>query len=385
MRTMLAMSFFGAGTTALTLIGCTSHLGLVRATQTDGGIDRPNLPDGMVIRSSDCVAEYGSLLEPGHHEFNATVQMNEDGDKDDVTIDGIPNTAYDLGACMRNALRAMPIAKEPLRQGVETLKYQLDHASEQHHSIARFINVIPGVPIIVSQLVFEAEGYTIVLPVAVKVVAKPEKFIDGDKRTMAKVGQLVIDMLGYDEIMTRAEQIGWVKTVRYERAQSAAEKRFIGDMPPTSSAVVEAAFKRVMTRAAPAALLASQADSPAPGPGDAVAVGILAVGLLAVGAIAAYEIIAVEGKPVATTPVPAPASAAQPMPMAAPVVASRRYPNQTCDDAEMARLETEMHKICDGEYAANCSGDHTKPKFQKIPCSAVKLAIQQRQACLAAR
>ncbi|MBK9266484.1 MAG: hypothetical protein IPM54_42690 [Polyangiaceae bacterium] len=63
-------------------------------------------------------------MEPGHHEFDVKIQVDEDGDKEDVTIDDIPNTAYDLGACMRNALRAMPIAKEPLRQGVETLKYR---------------------------------------------------------------------------------------------------------------------------------------------------------------------------------------------------------------------------------------------------------------------
>ena len=51
----------------------------------------------------------------------------------------------------------------------------------------------------------------------------------------------------------------------------------------------------------------------------------------------------------------------------------------------MARLEDEMHAICGKGYAAPCSGDHTKPKFDRIPCSAVKLSIQQRQACLAAR
>ncbi|MBK9265376.1 MAG: hypothetical protein IPM54_37025 [Polyangiaceae bacterium] len=386
MRTILATGFLGVATLGHVLIGCTNRLGPVVATQTEGRIDRPNLPDGMVIRSRDCVAEYGLLLVPGHHEFSATVRMNEDGDKEDVTIDGIPNSAHDLGACLRNALRAMPIAKEPLRHGVETLKYQREHASEEQLSLADFINVISGVPIVVSQLVFEAQGYTIVLPVAVKVVAKPETFINGDNRTMAKVGRLAIDTLGYDEIITRAEQMGWVKTVRFEQAQSTAEKKFIGDVPPTSSAVVEAAFKRVMTRAAPAALLASQTDSPAPGPGDLVAVGILAVGLLAVGAISAYEIIATEDTPVTTTP--APASAAQPKATTAPPVpAPRRYAGQTCENVELDRLEDEKDKICkpEGGFAAICKGDHTKPKFAKIPCSAIKLAIQQRQACKAAR
>ncbi|MBK9266738.1 MAG: hypothetical protein IPM54_44000 [Polyangiaceae bacterium] len=128
---------------------------------------------------------------------------------------------------------------------------------------------------------------------------------------MAKLGQMAIDSLGYEKIMTRAEDMGWVETVAVEQALSVADKRFIADGPPPSSAVVEAAFKRVMTRAAPAALLASQADSPAPGPGDLVALGILAAGLVAVGGITVYELVTAPPA-AATTAAPAPAPAAQP-------------------------------------------------------------------------
>jgi hypothetical protein len=51
----------------------------------------------------------------------------------------------------------------------------------------------------------------------------------------------------------------------------------------------------------------------------------------------------------------------------------------------MARLEAWMHPICDKGFAVSCGGDHREPKFDKIPCSTVKLSIQQRQACVAAR
>ncbi|MBK9262133.1 MAG: hypothetical protein IPM54_20305 [Polyangiaceae bacterium] len=81
-------------------------------------------------------------------------------------------------------------------------------------------------------------------------------------------------------------------------------------------------------------------------------------------------------KPTATTTAP-------PIPIALP----RKYPNQTCEDDEMARLEKEMHKICDKGFAATCGGSSKiiQDNLPVIPCSAIKLSIQQRQACLAAR
>ncbi|MBK9266485.1 MAG: hypothetical protein IPM54_42695 [Polyangiaceae bacterium] len=60
MRTIAAIALLGALTIGFALLGCTSRLGPVVATQTEGGIDRPNLPDITVARARDCVAEYGS-------------------------------------------------------------------------------------------------------------------------------------------------------------------------------------------------------------------------------------------------------------------------------------------------------------------------------------
>ena len=177
-----------------------------------------------------------------------------------------------------------------------------------------------------------------------------ERLVDDDKRTLEMLGKLAMASIGYDEIMKRAEQLGWVKWKRVEHSQSMVDKRFIGEVTSrdaaTATAIAEAVLTRVMTKAAPAALAASQADTPAPGPGDAVAVGIFAVALIESGAIIAYELMTYESVTVAAGRVPAPASATQAKPPTPPVVKPRKYPNQTCEEDERERLEEEKKKVC---------------------------------------
>jgi hypothetical protein len=74
-----------------------------------------------------------------------------------------------------------------------------------------------------------------------------------------------------------------------------------------------------------------------------------------------------------------------PPPPPPPSPPARRYPNQTCENDVLDALEADKKKLCYSGYAAACSGNHDKPKFAKIPCSAIQLAIQQRLACKAAR
>ncbi len=114
------------------------------------------------------------------------------------------------------------------------------------------------------------------------------KPIDGDKPTMAKLGQEAMDTLGYDEIVKRAEKVGWVKTVRVAQFQSPAGKVFIGD---GATAAAGGELLKLFTRYAVTAGVTSQADSPLPGPADAVAVGILVVGRVHLGALAMQEIL----------------------------------------------------------------------------------------------
>lgn len=177
LHAILAQSCGGrlfGGITMVVMPGCSNRLGPVMARQSAGGIDRPNLPDITLERAKECVAEYGFLLETGRHEFTSNVEVNEDGDKEAVTIDGLPDAAPDFGACMRNALRDMPIAEEPFRQGVETLKYRRQEALAEQRKLMghTVVIVVAGVTIIVSEIVLEAGAITILMATTVKVIDK---------------------------------------------------------------------------------------------------------------------------------------------------------------------------------------------------------------------
>ena len=373
-RKIIALVFCGWVAMGLVLPGCSGRLGPVRVTQNGGSIGYANLE-----QTKECVAEYGQQMAAGRIDLDATVKVDEDGDLVGVRLDGIPNTAPDFGACVRNVLRELPIAEQPFREGVKMLDFSRKHAGDSQDALVGFINVISGVPIVGSEVVLEADGYTVVLPVTVKVVAKLETLIDADKATLEKIGQMALDSVGYEEIMRQAELAGWVKTVHVAEAQSTAAKKFMGDVPPPTKAIEEA-FKLVMTKAAPAALSSARV----PLIGDKVALGILAVSLVAVGGIAVHKIFFAPSAGTTTTAPPSPATATTAVP-APTVPAPRKYPNQTCENDEMARLEADMHTLCDGGFAATCGSKVNKNKLAEIPCSAIKLSIQQRQACVAAR
>lgn len=310
LRNVTAAGFWVSVIMGLALPGCANRLGPIRATQSRGSMGHANLPDIVVERSKECVELYGQQLALGRVVIESAVEVNEDGDKVGVNLGGLSENARDFGACIRNVLHDMPIADQSLHDAVKTLKFNRKHAGDSHDALVNFINVVPGVPIVESELVLEADGYTVVLPVTVKVVATLEELIDIDEAALKKAGQMALDSLGYDEIMKRAEQLGWVKRIPIKQAQSAAAKGLIGDGPlgPNVDQIIKESFKQVMTKAAPAALIASQADSPAPGIGDILGVGIIAVALVAVGGIAVYKI----------TTSPEPVSIAQPAPAAAP-------------------------------------------------------------------
>ena len=361
----LGALFFSASVMmGFVLPGCSGRLGPVRVTQSGGSIGYANLE-----KTKECVAEYGQQMAPGRIDLDATVKVDEDGALVGVRLDGIPNTAPDFGACVRNVLRELPIAERPFREGVKMLDFSRKHAGDSQDALVGFINVISGVPIVGSEVVLEADGYTVVLPVTVKVVAKLETLLDADKATLSKIGQMALDSVGYEEIMRQAELAGWVKTVHVEQAQSTSAKKFMGDVPPPTKAIEEA-FKLVMTKAAPAALSSARV----PLIGDKLALGILAVSLVAVGGIAVHKIFFAPSAGTTTTAAPSPT-----------VVAPRRYPNQTCEDAELDRLEDEAHDRCDLKkgFAADCN--QNEKKLEMIPCSRIKLSLQQRRACLDAR
>ncbi len=184
LRMVAAIGSLGWATMALIPIGYGSGLGPVRATQSAGRVDQPNLPDVFVEKSKDCVSEYGKQLEPGNHRFDSKVEVDEDGVKWGVTIGGIPDTAPELAACLRVALANMPIADEPFRQGVETLKYRRQEAlAEQKKLMGHpIVIVVAGVTIVVGEVMLEAGAITILTAVSVELIDKASK----DVAEMAK-------------------------------------------------------------------------------------------------------------------------------------------------------------------------------------------------------
>lgn len=82
----------------------------------------------------------------------------------------------------------------------------------------------------------------------------------------------------------------------------------------------------------------------------------------------------------------APTATAMPTTSATSIPRPRRYPNQTCDDDVLSRLEREKGILCDRGFAANCKGDPVKNnKLKNTPCSEIKLSLEQRYLCLKQR
>lgn len=290
LRSVAALSCLG-WVTLFGLHGCSSRLGSVQATQNGGSIDRPNLPDISVEQFRECMADYGRQLVPGRIVLRSTINVNEDGDKQGSDIDGIPQQASDFGACMRNALREMPIAEQPFEDAVRTLRFHRKHAMESDDAFIQYLELISGSPIAGSTLVLEADGYAVEFVVTVNVVPKLQNVIDDDKRTIEKLGQMALGSLGYEEIMKRAELLGWINTVAVAHALSPARKALVAQ----GVAVAHGGdLIKLFTKYALKAGIASQVDSPAPGPGDLVALGILVVGLIHVGALTAQQLLAAQ-------------------------------------------------------------------------------------------
>lgn len=423
LRIVAAVGFWGSVAMAGVPLSCASHrLEPIRVSQGAGGILRPNLPDIVLEKAQWCGVDYGMQLKPGQHTFKSTVVVNENRNIVGVTIEGLPVDAYDWGACLRTTFLSMPIAEKPFQQALEILKYRRDHASDGQESLEGFLEVISGVPIVDAEMVLNAEGYTIELPVTVKVQADLDTLIETDERTLQKIGQMALDSLGYEEIMRRAEQVGWVETVPIEPeqalSQSAANKQFIGDVspsparlppPPPPSVITKTVTKKVVTNVAPrvvvkvaprimvkvlpVAAAAAAADGPLP-IGDIIAVGSLAVALIAELTLDPEELLVANrsqanGLTAAASAAAAPTSALQPAPTTG--VNKRRHPYQTCENDELDRLEAAKKAVCPEEPKTfpgrPCHHERKKDKAlaEKYPCSLILARIAAVNTCVAAR
>lgn len=110
-------------------------------------------------------------------------------------------------------------------------------------------------------------------------LASPGKMrpIDIEAATAEKIGKESLEKIGYDEIVKMARTAGFVEY-----------KLNFGIQLISHESTVATGFAPVFSRYAVAAAVASQADSPLPGPADLAAVGVIVVGLVDAGLLDGY-------------------------------------------------------------------------------------------------
>lgn len=101
--------------------------------------------------------------------------------------------------------------------------------------------------------------------------------IDIDTSTAKEIGREALKKIGYNEIIKLSEQAGFIQHKADVRIQLASYE-----------SVTVAGFVPVFSRYAVAAAVASQADSPLPGPADIAAVGVVVIGLVDAGLLDGY-------------------------------------------------------------------------------------------------
>ena len=143
--------------------GCGGGLLQVTAREAPPG-ERPNLPWITVERLRQCVAEFGTQLEPGHYRFSPHVRLDQGGFRD-VSTDDIPRTAPDLAICTRLVLHDMAIHDSILGAQPSGEVAATDPSYMGSPAAAgAFVLVL----IAVGEVVFEAGVYTIAFAVAVE-------------------------------------------------------------------------------------------------------------------------------------------------------------------------------------------------------------------------
>jgi hypothetical protein len=163
-------------------------------------------------------------------------------------------------------------------------------------------------------------------------VRPDRKPIDGDKAFMAKLGQEYIDAGKYEEIIALAEKVGWIKKVRVAQTQAPGGKKLVAD-------VATETFVSVFTVWACRAGVAAVADSPAPGPGDALAIGMLVVGLVHAGYAAHEALVTAEQVAAATATATATAAAAAAAAAEEAERARCRLVNEVCQQSCLPKLK----------------------------------------------
>lgn len=109
------------------------------------------------------------------------------------------------------------------------------------------------------------------------IIFSPRRPIDVNMFAAKKIGQKVLEEIGYDEIIKLSEKAGFVEQALNMNVELAS-----------NGPMVAGGFVRVFSRYAITAGVTSQADSPLPGPADIAALGVIAIGLVDAGLLNGY-------------------------------------------------------------------------------------------------
>jgi len=161
--------------------------------------------------------------------------------------------------------------------GQKLLAHELTHVIQQERNLTGR----PPDASIQCQQAAEEDGPTASDPESRLADIVAESLADGDldDRTAEGIGSAALSSVGYETLLAIARNAGVVQTGRPSPELSDEDEA--GGVIQRQGGAAAGTFGQVFTRYAVAAGIASQVDSPAPGPGDLIALGILAVGLVA--------------------------------------------------------------------------------------------------------
>jgi len=156
--------------------------------------------------------------------------------------------------------------------------------------------------------------------------------IDTDPQSAEIIGREALAKIGYLPIMRLAREAGWVTRRKRERARR-SDHAFLAQAAAASE------FVEVFSKYAVVAGVTSQADTPLPGPADAVAIGIIVIGLIDAGLLAGAILHAIEDAALTTTVT---TTSSPPTATTMPMATTR--PTVDAPPVPIIRTETEKEK-----------------------------------------
>ena len=200
-----------------------------------------------------------------------------------------------------------------------------------------------------------------------------------DNATYEWIGREALARYGYEEIIRVSVEAGAL----YYPIQFPTEQTNAGNLVGQTIVDAARAAGPVFTKWAVRAAITTQLDSPAPGPADFVALGMLVVGI----GSAAFAGAKVLTSSTTATATAVPTATATTTTTSPPVAVPRKYPNQTCDNARLKTLQKLKDVACNSQKWT-CSDTFErigKVGEKLLTCAELLPRIPIGTACLAAR